>query len=185
MHVQSHDPADLLAQQLLEARGRFLTFIERQVSDPHLAEDIFQEGLLKAVRSGPELRDQDRLVSWFFSILRNAIVDTHRRRGVERSRVSPLGDLDVPAELTDDEERALCACFEALIPTLKSDYAELIHGMELRGDSAELTAERLGITTNNLKVRRHRARQALRVRLMDTCRSCAQHGCLDCTCQPS
>jgi RNA polymerase sigma-70 factor (ECF subfamily) len=183
VHVHSHEPADLLAQHLLESRGRFLTYIESQVGDPFLAEDILQDGLLRALRSGPALRDQDRLVSWFFAILRKAIVDTYRRRAVERRHVGPLKDLDVPTESDDETERVLCACFEPLIPTLNADYAELIHGMELRGDSTEDTAERLGITTNNLKVRRHRARQALRNRLLDTCRACAEHGCLDCTCQ--
>ena len=32
-------------------------------------------------------------------------------------------------------------------------------------------------------VRLHRARKALRLRLEETCRACADHGCLDCTCK--
>lgn len=43
-------------------------------------------------------------------------------------------------------------------------------------------AEHLGITRNNLKVRRYRARQQLRERLEETCQACAEQGCLDCTC---
>ena len=46
-----------------------------------------------------------------------------------------------------------------------------------------IQASDLGITPNNLKVRRHRARRALRARLEETCRICAAHGCLDCTCE--
>jgi RNA polymerase sigma factor (sigma-70 family) len=184
-HAHEHEPSDILAHQLLEARGRFLAYIRRQVSDPELAEDILQDGLLRAVRSAPELRDEDRLVSWFYSILRNAIVDAYRRRDVERRHFAPLGDFEPTLESDDEAERVLCGCFEALVPTLKADYAELISGMELRGESTEVTAQRLGITPNNLKVRRHRARQALRSRLLDTCRACAEHGCLDCTCQKS
>ena len=45
-------------------------------------------------------------------------------------------------------------------------------------------AARHGISLDNVKVRRHRARKALRERLVDTCRLCADHGCLDCTCGP-
>jgi len=167
----------------MDARDKFLAYIHKQVDDPEPAEDILQDALLRAVRSAPELREQDRLIPWFYSILRNAIVDTYRRRSVEQRHVRPLGDIELTLEPQEDDERVLCACFEALIPTLKSDYAELIRGMELRGDSTEATAQRLGITPNNLKVRRHRARQALRSRLEDTCRTCAEHGCLDCTCQ--
>ena len=44
-------------------------------------------------------------------------------------------------------------------------------------------ADRLGITKNNLKVRRHRAHRQLRERVEQTCRSCAAHGCVDCTCR--
>jgi len=46
-----------------------------------------------------------------------------------------------------------------------------------------LVAKELGITPNNLKVRRHRARQQLRERLEEVCRTCAKHGCLDCSCE--
>lgn len=49
-------------------------------------------------------------------------------------------------------------------------------------ESPAAVAADLGITRNNLKVRRHRARKQLRARLEDLCRLCAHHGCLDCTC---
>jgi RNA polymerase sigma-70 factor (ECF subfamily) len=98
--------------------------------------------------------------------------------------------LERPAEFSEpaaepepEDETTLCACFRELIPTLKPEYAELIEKMELAdGDPAQV-AEQLGINRNNLKVRCHRARQALRERLEETCRVCAKHGCLDCTCQ--
>ena len=86
------------------------------------------------------------------------------------------------AEPEDDAE--LCACFERLVPTLKPEYADLIQAVELGHEAPEQMAGRLGITSNNLKVRRHRARQALRRKLEETCRACAEHGCLDCTCRP-
>jgi len=34
-------------------------------------------------------------------------------------------------------------------------------------------------------VRLHRARKALRERLTASCRACAEHGCLDCSCGAS
>lgn len=68
------------------------------------------------------------------------------------------------------------------MPTLKPEYAALIEELELTDSDPARVAERLGITLNNLKVRRHRARQALRKRLEETCRTCAEHRCLNCTC---
>ena len=172
-----------MEERLLGAREQFLGYIRKRIKDPDLAEDILQESLLRAVRAAPDLRDGDRLLPWFYRVLQNAIVDAYRRRGVEQAHVVVADAPDAAAEPEDDSE--LCACFERLIPTLKSEYAELIQAVELGNESPVTTAERQGITPNNLKVRRHRARQALRQKLEETCRTCADHGCLDCTCGPS
>ncbi|MFQ5570498.1 MAG: RNA polymerase sigma factor, partial [Rhodothermales bacterium] len=81
------------------------------------------------------------------------------------------------------EYATVCRCFEALLPTMHPDYALLIEALELGDEDPQAVADRLGITRNNLKVRRHRARQQLRERLHETCRTCAEHGCLDCSCR--
>jgi hypothetical protein len=43
-------------------------------------------------------------------------------------------------------------------------------------------ASETGMTANNAAVRAHRARQALRRRLAESCGVCAEHGCVDCSC---
>ena len=95
-------------------------------------------------------------------------MDAYRRRGVEQSRVTGLDARDADAlgaleavAATPEEEAVLCACFVPLVGALKPEYAELIELLDLRGEVTEAAAARLGITPNNLKVRRHRARQAL------------------------
>ena len=75
----------------------------------------------------------------------------------------------------------MCACVLDLVPTLKPEYAAVIEA-DLAERDPESVADALGVTRNNLKVRRHRARQQLRARLEETCRLCAAHSCLDCTC---
>jgi RNA polymerase sigma factor (sigma-70 family) len=166
---------------LLDGRERFLAFIRSKVSDPELAEDILQDSLLKALRSGPALRDQDRLLPWFYAILRNAIIDAYRRQGREPARVE-LAFAEEVAERTEDEG-TVCECFRAVLPALKPEYAQLIEEFDLKGSSAARMIEITGATPNGLKVRHHRARQALRRRLEETCRVCAEHHCLDCTCE--
>ena len=184
MRVDNETRNQLSVALLLDAREKFLGYIRKRVADPELAEDLLQDSLLRAVQAAPSLRDEDRLVPWFRSILRNAITDTYRRRGVERRYVADAEPHDVPDE-PEADEAVLCACFEALVPTLKTEYAELIQALDLAGEAPDEAAARLGISPNNLKVRRHRARQALRKRLEETCRTCATHGCLDCTCTPT
>ncbi|MCC6174407.1 MAG: sigma-70 family RNA polymerase sigma factor [Chloroflexi bacterium] len=166
--------------RLANARDQFLGYVRKRIQDPELAEDILQDSLLRAIQAAPELRDDERLITWFYRVLQNAIVDAYRRRGVEQPHVVMAEAPEIAAEPEDGAE--LCACFERLVPTLKREYADLIQAVELGNEAPEQAAGRLGITPNNLKVRRHRARQALRRKLEETCRTCAEHGCLDCTC---
>jgi RNA polymerase sigma factor (sigma-70 family) len=166
----------------LSHRRKLLGFIQKRVSDPALAEDVLQEGLLKALRSADELRDEERLLPWFYRILNNAIIDTYRKNNVEKRYLETYAR-QAGIESQVEVEAALCECFRDLLPSLKPEYAELIDRLELQsGEPGEVAIE-LELQPNNLKVRRHRARQALKQRLEETCRTCAVHGCLDCTCQ--
>lgn len=185
--AQSGDDAATHANEGVESyyvenRARLLGFIRSKVHDDALAEDILQDSLLRALRSASDLQDSEKFVSWLYRIIRNAITDAHRRAGATQRKLDALAtsqDAAIPAAA---DEASLCACLEALIPTLKPEYQELVESMELGDVSTEDMTARLGITANNLKVRRHRARAQLRDRLERTCRTCAEHGCLDCTC---
>ncbi len=169
-------------ETLLRNRSKLLAFIQSRVADPEIAEDILQDSLLKVFQSADSLRDDARLLPWFYRILNNAIIDTYRKHGVE-TRYLETYARQSEIDITPEEERDLCACFREILPSLKPEYAELINRLELQPGDPQQVAEQLGIRPNNLKVRRHRARQALKQRLVETCRTCAIHGCLDCTCQ--
>jgi len=172
---------NITIHKLLDHREKLLGFVRGRISDPALAEDILQDSLLKALRAAPELRDEEKLVPWFYRILNNAVIDYYRRRATASKYQTAYTGETEPA-IEPEDEAALCACFRELIPTLKPEYAGLIEELELSGNDPAQAARRLGLSRNNLKVRRHRARQALRQRLEETCRLCAKHGCLDCTC---
>lgn len=172
-----------LIKQLLSNRQKLLAFIRKKVADADTAEDILQDGLAKALKSAGEIRDEDRFVSWFYSILNNAIIDFYRHRAVESKYIDSTNlPIDSHAAVAESDAIELCECFRDLLPTLKPEYAELIEKLELSDGDPAILAKQLGTNVNNLKVRRHRARQALRERLEETCRTCAKHGCLDCTC---
>ena len=171
-----------IEEQLLKQLDAFTAFVRARVSDPHLAADVVQDSLLKAVKSTHQLRDDESVMAWFYRILRHAIIDLYRRRSASQAALDRLGEeLNAPPDA--EEERTACACLESMIPMLKPEYAELIRRLDLREETAEAVAAALGLNANNLRVRHHRARQQLRERLEQTCRVCAKHGCLDCTCR--
>jgi hypothetical protein len=94
--------------------------------------------------------------------------DYYPRRAVETKHLAELAFDSAPDAGTDEWAR-LCECFRELIPTPKPEYAALIERLELaEGEPAQVAGE-LNKSRHNLKVRRHRARQALRERLEQTC----------------
>lgn len=174
--------SDVLETILVDERAKLLAFVRKKISDPELAEDVLQDSLLKAIRSAPELQDKERIIPWLYRIVNNAIIDTYRHQEVETRYLEIYGPRE-ELVVEPEEEATLCACFRALLPSLPADYGEIIETLELNEGDPAAVADHLQITRNNLKVRRHRARQALRQRLEETCRVCAKHGCLDCTCE--
>lgn len=136
-------------------------FLRRRLPDLDTSEDLFQAGLLKALRAAPEIADDEQLISWFVRVLRNAVIDHYRASSANDRRIDSIAAaLDAP--IGPEDEREICACLGELIPDLTPAYRELIEEMDLGGVTTMEMAQRLGIEPNNLKVRHHRARTQLR-----------------------
>ena len=167
---------------LNESRARMLGYVRKKVMDPAAAEDILQGSIMKAIKAAPTLREDAKVLGWFYRILDNSITDYHRRRQFEQRTFRPVYDDESVGSIEQSELAEICGCLRGLLSTMNPDYAVLIEELELGDGDPEELAQRLGITRNNLKVKRHRARTQLRERLEQTCRMCAKHGCLDCSC---
>jgi len=170
-------------RQILNNLAAFTGFARSKLGGADLAAEAVQRSLLKALEAEDQLADQDKVIPWFYTILRRTIIDLYRSRGAERTAMAKYGmevrASEPPLALELSE---VCACLHGLPPGLRPQYAELIERLDLGGESPALVAADLGISTNNLKVRRHRARQQLGKHLRRTCGACAVHGCLDCSC---
>jgi RNA polymerase sigma factor (sigma-70 family) len=180
--MDSELPDNKTLSVLLAGHRKFLAFLERRVGSRESAEEILQSALAKAVEQEGSLKEET-VVAWFYRLLRNALVDHYRRQGAEQRaldvRRAEAKDL---VEVDPEVERTVCECFRELLPTLKPEYSEILQRVDLGDSSVSDAAESLGITPNNAGVRLHRARLALKSRLEQTCRTCAEHGCYDCTC---
>jgi RNA polymerase sigma-70 factor (ECF subfamily) len=170
---------------LVDSHRRFLAFLERRVGSRETAEDLLQEGFARALERADTLRDEESAVAWFYRLLRNAVIDHHRRRGAEdRALAWVAGATADDAAPGPDEElhAAVCGCVGDLVGTLKPEYGAALKRVELDGASVGDYAREAGITANNAAVRLHRARAALRRQVVKSCGTCAEHGCLDCAC---
>lgn len=172
-----------VASRLVGSHRQFLSFLERRLGDRALAEDILQDAFVKSLEKAESIRDDESAVAWFYRLLRNAIVD-HYRRNSTRSKSLEL----LAAEMKDAVEPppeirgAICACVGELAANLKPEYAEAIRRVEIEDVPVNVFAEQTGISANNASVRVFRAREALRKQVKASCRTCAEHGCVECTC---
>lgn len=172
-----------VAAVLVENHRAFLAFLERRVGDRVVAEDILQAAFTRGMERAGSLRDQEAAVAWFYRALRNAVVDHYRRTGA-RSRALASFAAELEAEEPSPEVAgAVCQCVARLADTLKPDFALALKRIEVDGVPVRQFAEETGITANNAAVRVFRARDALRKQVARSCGTCAEHGCLDCTCE--
>lgn len=179
----SPEPEARVVAAWVENHRRFLAFLERRVESRAAAEEILQEAFVRGLEQAGAIRDEERAVAWFYRLLRNALIDRYRRRGAESRGLEALArELGDAVEPPPEVEAALCRCFEALLPALRPEYGEILRRVDLEGLRPADFAREAGLTANNAMVRLHRARQALRAGLQRSCRTCADHGCLDCSC---
>jgi RNA polymerase sigma-70 factor (ECF subfamily) len=171
-----------LATTLLANLSAFQSFARGRLHNDELAADAVQESLLRALKSDRAPSPEGNVVGWFYRILRNVLTDLHRRRTAQVKALERFAN-EQSSAITDNElHKQACACVNALLPTLKPAYGQVLQLADVEDRPARAVAEEIGISPNNLKVRLHRARQQLRQRLEQTCGLCARHGCLDCTC---
>jgi len=165
----------IIARVLAGHREDFSTLIGRysdplyrhalgMTGSPDVAEDILQMSFIKAYQHLGEVRG--RFDAWVFRIVANGCKDW--LKNIRRTHLSydeddqpsgyatPEEDLD-RTELRSDLDRALAA----LAPSLREAFVM----KHVEGRSYEEMADLLGTTVGALKMRVHRAREALQVLL--------------------
>jgi len=179
---ESPAPLDVL----LENHRVFLRYLERRVGDRALAEDILQDAFIKVIERPDQAPIDEGLVPWFYRTLRNAAIDRFRRREAAGRAVEGFArELETHAAPEPELEAEICSCIGRLAGTLKPEYAEALQAIDVHGTPVKAFAEQKGLSVSNAGVRVFRARQALKKRLVDSCGTCAEHGCQNCTCQTS
>ena len=132
------------------------------------AEEVAQAFALKALERAGQLREPLAVRGWLRRIFETTLIDHCRRAGGRRAREVPF-DAQVhdraEAEPPREAPGEAAAVVIGLLPRLKPDYARVIEQVDLLERSRAEAACDLGITTNNLTVRLHRARAALRTQL--------------------
>ncbi len=168
---------------LKEAHAEFLRFLTRRTASREEAEDVLQDFYLKVVRNARTIRNRRSLRGWFAQVLRHTLADYYRKAAVKQRAHERMEILEELALTNDEAERAVCACLYRLLPALPPQYAQVIWRVDLLGQRRSQVAKSLRISANNMAVRIHRARRALRTALERFCITCPTHGFLNCGCE--
>jgi RNA polymerase sigma-70 factor (ECF subfamily) len=148
-----------------------------------VAEDILQDAFVRGLEHGGEVREETA-VAWFYRTLRNAVIDHHRRGGASARALERLAaELENEVEPPPDVQAVACGCIAELAETLSPTHAEALKRVEVDGVAVKDFAAEAGISASNAAVRVFRAREALRKQVARACGTCAEHGCVDCSCQ--
>ena len=187
MAKQEQESVDLdnkTLDRLLAHRQEFLRFIEKRVDSLTTAEDILQSAFVKGFEKRSTIRDEERVIAWFYRLLRNAVID-HYRSQDSRNRVFQEWPerLDVPDTNAESVKNEICYCVSHILEELKPEYSEALRIVDIGEGRIDDLAKQDGISTNNAAVRVHRAREALRKQVKSTCGTCAEHRCVDCYCK--
>jgi RNA polymerase sigma-70 factor (ECF subfamily) len=159
----------------------FLDFLQKRVGSRAVAEDLLQEAFVRGAKVDAD--DERSLIAWFYTTLRNAAIDHHRRQKTATKALDAFSaELTTHAEPGPELRDAICQCVGRLAATLKPELSAAITRVELDGLAVKDFAAEAGITPGNAAVRVFRAREALRKQVARSCGSCATHGCVDCTC---
>ena len=169
---------------LIKNRSAFLGFLTRRIGNKDTAEDVLQQFYLRVVRKSSELRTAESVVAWLYAVLRNVLVDHFRKETNRRNRETEYAQMQALVEESchPEPKDRICDCLMRVIPTLKPEYSDMLRRVDLDEMPPRKVARDLGLTSNNVRVRLYRARNALKHALLKTCPIDTGHGCLECEC---
>jgi RNA polymerase sigma-70 factor (ECF subfamily) len=171
---------DAAYERLVRAYGgRMLAVAQRLLGNAEEARDAVQEAFVSAFRSIDRFEGGSRVSTWLHRIVVNAAL--MKLRGRRRAHEEPIDDL-LPTFLEDGhqarpaqewkenihaslEKREVRDAVRGAIDRLPETYRTVLMLRDIEEMDTDEVARLLEITPNAVKIRLHRARQALRTLL--------------------
>ncbi|MCB1742557.1 MAG: sigma-70 family RNA polymerase sigma factor [Gammaproteobacteria bacterium] len=161
---------------LLTTQGPRLLAVARRLVGEHDAADALQDAMLNALRQIQSFRGEARLATWLHRITVNACLARMRRAHtrLEGSIEDLLPEFDTTGhrldispgwpELPEDAaaRHEIREVVRRCVARLPDGYREVFVLRDVEGLAGVEVADMTGLSTNAVKIRLHRARQALR-----------------------
>lgn len=143
------------------SRERLYRMAYAWTHNPHLADDLVQQTLCKALNNQRQLKDMGATKAWLFRILSNCLKDYHRaKREVLSAEELVIVDKRTPEHET--EEQQLVQKVRQAVGRLPLPQRQVITMVDLEGFTYASVAEILEIPVGTVMSRLCRGRRALR-----------------------
>ena len=148
---------------LRAATPRLQRYAVRRLLDPHEAEEVVQEALLRAFQHRETLRTEDDLMAWLTVVTGRLVIDRLRVRG----RMTPVAELPPGSRAARDTADVVVARDEARIAldaleAMPTRQASVLWAREVEGLSYDEISGRYGLSEPTVRSLLHRARRTLR-----------------------
>ena len=166
----------LVERRLREDRPTHLRYLVKRLRSPEDAEDVLQEFALKATLAAGRLTDPGKVDAWLGIALRNALFDRYRRNAA-RARLANALDAEPRYDEgngTDDDVHRALHCLAQALAELPPETARLLRKAEMEDVPLATIAGEMRLTANNVGVRVHRGRAALRRQMLAHCQACPE-----------
>ncbi|PQJ33587.1 RNA polymerase subunit sigma-70 [Salinibacter sp. 10B] len=152
-----------------QERERLHNFVWKIVGDADEAENIVQEAFAEAYRQIDSFRGEAKVSTWLFSIARHLAyghVRKSKRHNYKEHEILEFLQAEQNEGTTVTEKAVETAERKRIVhdalQELPEHYRRVVQLRDLEEKSTTETAERLGLTEVNVRVRLHRARKQLR-----------------------
>lgn len=166
-----------LRGRLTAMRPRLYRLAHAWCHDRHLADDLAQEALARAIDRAGQLKDEAALESWLFAILNNCWRD-HLRRGKDCVDVDAIDESVLAHDATPERlyaSRQTGNRVRAAIASLPVGQRQVLTLVDIEECSYADVAAVLDIPVGTVMSRLSRARQALKTALTEAAPAAVVH----------
>lgn len=149
-----------------KSRNKLYRMAYAWTHDQHLADDLTQQTLFKALNSHKQLADLESIQGWLFRILANCLTDHYRmKKDFLSDEKLTVAEIETPPSLT--EEQQLVDMVRNAISRLPLARRQVITLVDLEGFAYATVAQILDIPVGTVMSRLCRGREALRQQLIN------------------
>ncbi len=142
--------------------GRVYALCLRMSGAPQEAEELAQDGFVRAWEKLETFRGQSAFSSWLHRLTVNVVLSRWRSKGRQRERVVSIGDVNQPEEVRQEHKPRRTVDLERAISGLPAGARTVFVLHDVEGYRHRDIAELTGLAVGTSKAQLHRARRLLR-----------------------